>query len=114
VRFLSSHDVRYNELATDSSDEDEYKPPPPKAKSKPKPTPKVKASPMEISTSTTRRMSRITLGDMDDLEEIPAIEGDIPVIPNRKARASAIAQGGDDVTYIPQKGEVETVKKKKR
>jgi hypothetical protein len=46
--------------------------------------------------------------DEDDLAESVAI------IPNKKARQEAVANGGPDVEYVPRKGETEVVKKKKR
>jgi hypothetical protein len=95
--------------------EDEYVPPPPKAKTKGK----AKGAPLPHDDDTPitapRRLSKISLADMDDLEPAPDGEDSVLVIPNRKARANAIANGGPDVTYVPQqKGEVDTAKKKKR
>ncbi|TFY67741.1 hypothetical protein EVJ58_g1421 [Rhodofomes roseus] len=36
------------------------------------------------------------------------------VIPDKKARKAAVAHGGEDAEYVPQEGEVDTMKKKKR
>jgi hypothetical protein len=107
---------------SDSPDEDEYKPPPPKAKPKVSTSAKGKgkatATPVEetSSRSNKRRLSKITMDDMSDLDELPDADPDasIAVIPNRKARAEALKDAPDGVVYIPRPGEVDGVKKKKR
>lgn len=45
---------------------------------------------------------------------IPEAEDSIIIVPNRKTRQVAAEVGGLGIEYIPQKGEVDTVKKKKR
>jgi kinesin family protein 20 len=126
----------------DSSDEEaDYKPPPPKKPRHSKPAaPVTSAAPVPLAalekgsakapividldddqpvvlTKSHVKGKGISLADMDDLDDVPDADPDrsgIAVIPNRKARAAAIAHGGPGVTYIPMKGEVDTIKKKKR
>jgi len=45
---------------------------------------------------------------------VPEAEDSVIIVPNRKTRQVAAEVGGLGVEYIPQKGEVDTVKKKKR
>jgi hypothetical protein len=94
--------------------EDEYVPPPSKAKSKGKGKAPVLESDDNTPITAPRRFSKISLADMDDLERVPGGDDSVLVIPNRKARAAAIVNGGPDVTYIPRKGEVDVAKKRKR
>lgn len=59
-------------------------------------------------TGTSSRQA-IEIIDVDEDPSEAAV-----VIPNKKARQEAVANGGPNVEYVPRKGETDTVKKKKR
>ncbi|KAL4069405.1 kinesin-domain-containing protein [Scleroderma citrinum] len=45
---------------------------------------------------------------------IPEADESVIIVPNRKARQATAEVGGQDIEYVPLKGETDTVKKKKR
>ncbi|PCH33338.1 kinesin-domain-containing protein [Wolfiporia cocos MD-104 SS10] len=61
-----------------------------------------------------RDMSLHTMEKAKEKEKREEPRNSIAVIPNRKARQQAVANGGEEVVYVPRKGEVDTGRKKKR
>ncbi|KAH7927415.1 kinesin-domain-containing protein [Leucogyrophana mollusca] len=77
----------------------------------------------ESSTKPGRRSTRTknSLSLEQKMADLSILSGDgtgaddsAIIVPNKKARQAAAALGGPSVEYVPRKGEVDTVKKKKR
>ncbi|KAG1715798.1 hypothetical protein ID866_1374 [Astraeus odoratus] len=108
-----------------SESEDNYVPP--TAASKKKTTretepPKAAIPKPVTTTSKTRRSTKSSISRLEEEMNVLTIIDDVDseaddsviVVPNKKTRQATVEKGGPGVEVIPHKGEVETVKKKKR
>ncbi|KAH7915155.1 kinesin-domain-containing protein [Hygrophoropsis aurantiaca] len=72
---------------------------------------KQRSSRRKSSLGLEHQMTGLSVLSEDD---IPGADDSVIIVPNRKARQVAAAVGGPGIEYVPRKGEVDTVKKKKR
>ncbi|KAI0344136.1 kinesin-domain-containing protein [Trametopsis cervina] len=84
----------------------------------PHPLTKAKARAKPVARRSTRSTRNSSLSGIVQKTEALALNDDdddsVVIIPNKKVRQTAIAHAGPDAEYIPQKGESDTIKKKKR
>ncbi|KAF9243827.1 kinesin-domain-containing protein [Melanogaster broomeanus] len=94
-----------SDLSSSGDESDDYVPPTPAAVKKGKTKP--------AKTSTGRRGTKSAglsiLGDA-----VPEADDSVVILPNRRVRQATVELKGPGVEYVPGKGEVDTVKKKKR
>ncbi|KAH7883877.1 kinesin-domain-containing protein, partial [Phlebopus sp. FC_14] len=103
-------------------DEDDYVPPIPAPVTKARhvnvsPNPyafEVMHSVQRSSKHTTLQLEQQMAGMLISDDVTPGADDSAVILPNRKAQQAAAGTGGPGVEYVPGKGEVDVVKKKKR
>lgn len=111
---------------TASDSEPEPESPPPQRASKAKKVPQhpietfspifeadVKAGRVQAKARKASETDAKLAGLQQSLDEL-SLRDSTTVIPDKKARKAAVAHAGEDAEYVPQAGEVDTMKKKKR
>ena len=113
-----SHEDEAEDVSSDDGASDDYIPPTAAKNTKgSKRATSDKVSKKSTGKRSTRSVSKLereikglTLGG----DALAGADDSVVILPNRKLREAAVEVGGPGIEYVPGKGEVDTVKKKKR